>query len=292
MTSVGVICLPRFRDRAARVAAVVEGDLLDHGPGTFASAFERYGALVAVMSAAIAAIRAVAPLLRDKWTDPPLVVVSPDLRFAVPVLGGHHGGNALARRIAGVLGSTAVISTATECAGRPSVEGIAEAAGCVVVNRNSTRAVNAAWLDGEVPVHGVAGPAIVIAGPAVSVLFRQGEYVVGVGCRRGVPADEVEEGIRVALADAGILPEQVLAYATTVQKRGEAGLRAGVAALGGSLVYLDDATLNGVEECGPSRAGLIGLAGVAEPAALALAKRKEWCMRKTVYGRMTVAIAR
>ncbi len=291
MTSVGVICLPRFRDRAERVATVVEGDLLNYGPGVFASAFERYGALVAVMSAGIA-IRAVAPLLRDKWTDPPLVVVSPDLRFAVPVLGGHHGGNALARRIAEVLGSTAVISTATECAGRPSVEGIAEAAGCAVVNRNSTRAVNVAWLDGEVPVHGVAGPAIVIAGPAVSVLFRQGEYVVGVGCRRGIPAGEVEEGLRVALADAGIPPEQVLAYATTVQKRGEVGLRAGIAALGGSLVYLDDATLNGVEECGPSRAGLIGLAGVAEPAALALAKRKEWCMRKTVYGRMTVAIAR
>ncbi len=97
MTSVGVISLPRFRDRAERVAAAVEGDLLDHAPGVFATAFERYDALVAVMSAGIA-VRAVAPLLRDKWTDPPLVVVSPDLRFAVPVLGGHHGGNALARR--------------------------------------------------------------------------------------------------------------------------------------------------------------------------------------------------
>ncbi len=291
MTSVGVICLPRFRDRAERVAAAVDGDLLDHGPGVFASAFERYGALVAVMSAGIA-IRAVAPLLRDKWTDPPLVVVSPDLRYAVPILGGHHGGNALSRRIAGALGATAVISTATECAGRPSVEGIAEVAGCTVVNRDSTRAVNSAWLDGEVPVHGIAGPAVVIAGPAVSVLFRQGEFMVGVGCRRGVSAGEVEEALRAALADAGVLPEQVLAYATTAQKREEAGLRAGIAALGGSLVYLDNATLNGVEGCGPSRAGLIGLAGVAEPAALALAKRKEWCMRKTVYGRMTVAIAR
>ncbi len=291
MTSVGVICLSRFRDRAEKVAAAVEGDLLDHAPGVFATAFERYGALVAVMSAGIA-VRAVAPLLRDKWTDPPLVVVSPDLRFAVPVLGGHHGGNALARRLADALGATAVISTATECAGRPSVEGIAEAAGCAVVNRDSTRAVNGAWLDGEVPVHSIVGPAVVIAGPAVSVLFRQGEYMVGVGCRRGVPAGEVEEALRAALADAGILPEQVLAYATTVQKRGEVGLRAGIASLGGSLVYLDDATLNSVEECGPSRAGLIGLAGVAEPAALALAKHKEWCMRKTVYGRVTVAIAR
>ncbi len=152
--------------------------------------------------------------------------------------------------------------------------------------------MNGAWLDGEVPVHSIAGPAVVIAGPAVSVLFRQGEYTVGVGCRRGVPAEEVEEALRAALADAGVLPEQVFAYATTVQKSEEVGLRAGIASLGGLLVYLDDATLNGVEECGPSRAGLIGLAGVAEPAALVLAKHKEWCMRKAVYGRVTVAIAR
>jgi cobalt-precorrin 5A hydrolase len=68
MTSVGVICLPRFRDRAGRVAAAVDGDLVDLGPGVFASAFERYGALVAVMSAGIA-VRGVAPLLRDKWTE-------------------------------------------------------------------------------------------------------------------------------------------------------------------------------------------------------------------------------
>ena len=65
-----------------------------------------------------------------------------------------------------------------------------------------------------------------------------------------------------------------------------------IAALGGSLVYLDDTSLNSVEGCGLSLADLIGLVGVAEPAALVLAKQKEWCMRKTVYGRLTVAIAR
>ncbi|MEN6343379.1 MAG: cobalt-precorrin 5A hydrolase [Methanospirillum sp.] len=292
MTRVGVIYLARFHDRAEKVAAAVDGDLLEYGSDIFATAFEHYDVLVAVMSAGIA-VRGVAPMLRDKWTDPPLVVVSPDLRFVVPVLGGHHGGNALARSLAEAIGATAVISTATECAGRPSVEGIADAAGCAVVNRESTRVVNAAWLDGEVPVYTIVGPAVVIAGPVVSVLFRRGEYVVGIGCRRGVSAGEVEEALRAALDGAGITSGQVFAYATTVQKREEAGLRDGVASLGGSLVYLDDATLNRAEGCSPSRADLIGLAaGVAEPAAFTLAKHKEWSMRKTVYGRVTVAIAR
>jgi cobalt-precorrin 5A hydrolase len=132
----------------------------------------------------------------------------------------------------------------------------------------------------------------VIAGPAVSVLLSRGEYVVGVGCRRGVSAVEVEEAIRAALDRAGVAPGTVFAYATTGKKREEGGLRDGVAALGGSLVYLDDETINAVEGCGPSRAGIIGLAGVAEPAALALARHRELCMRKTVFGRVTVAVAR
>lgn len=291
MTETAVICLPRFRTQAKRVGEAIDGEVIDYVPGAFAAAFERYGAVVAVMSAGIA-VRSAAPLLHDKWSDPPLVVVTPDLRYAVPVLGGHHGGNQLARRIADALAGTAVISTATECAGRPSVEGIAEQTGCDVLNRDSTRAVNAAELDGVVPVHRIVGPAVVIAGPAVSVLLPRAEYIVGVGCRRGVPAAEVEEALRAALADATIRPDEVFVYATTEQKRGESGLCEGVARLGGTLVYLDDATLNGTNGCGPSRAGLIGLAGVAEPAALALARRREWRLRKTVYGRVTVAIAR
>jgi len=291
MKRIGVVALPRFSEQAARVANAVEGELVDYAPSVFEEVFGRYDAIVAMMSAGIA-VRGVAPLLRDKWTDPPLVVVSPDLRFAIPVIGGHHGGNALARRLADALGLVPVLSTATECLHRPSVEGIAHAEECEVVNRDSTRAVNAAELDGEVPVYRISGPAIVIAGPAVSVLLRKGDYVVGVGCRRGVPADEVEAALRSALADAGIGPGEVVAYATTEQKRDESGLLDGVARLGGSLVLLDDETLNRVEGCGPSRADLIGLAGVAEPAAFALARRQEWCMRKTVYGRVTVAIAR
>jgi cobalt-precorrin 5A hydrolase len=291
MTAVAVISLSRFRDRAETLAAVVDGTCIEYGPGAFASSFGRYDAIVALMSAGIA-IRAVAPLLQDKWVDPAVIVVTPDLRFVVPVLGGHHGGNELARRLADAIGGTPVISTATECTGRPSVEGIATAEGCAVVNRESTRAVNGAELDGDVPVHRIDGPAIVIAGPAVSVLFRKGDYIVGVGCRRGVPADEVEAGLRAALADAGIEPGEVFAYATTEQKRDERGIAEAVRRLEGSLVLLDDRTLNAVTGCGPSRAPLIGLAGVAEPAAFALAKRREWCMRKTVYGRVTVAIAR
>ena len=290
MTRTVVIALERFLPGARRIADALGADVLPYGPDAFRTAFAGYGRIVAVMSAGIA-VRGVAPLLIDKWRDPAVVVVGPDLRYAVPVVGGHHGGNDLARELA-ALGIEPVITTATEALGLESVEGFAVRSGCDIVNRDSTRAVNAAILDADVPLYTIAGPGLVVAGPGVALLVRKGEYAVGVGCRKGVGADEVAAAIRQALEMAGIAPEEVLVYATTAKKRGEEGLLRAVAEMGGNLVFLDDDTLNAEEAPTPSRASLIGLAGVAEPAALAVSKRKELVLAKQAYGSVTVAIAR
>ena len=290
MTGTVVIALERFLPDARRIAGALGADVVPYGPEAFAAAFLRYGRIVALMSAGIA-VRGIAPLLVDKWRDPAVVVVGPDLRYAVPVVGGHHGANDLAREL-GRLGIEPVITTATETRGRESVEGIAARSGCDIVNRDSTRAVNAAMLDSDLPLYAIRGPAIVVAGPGVSILVRKGDYVVGIGCRKGAPAGAVAGALRQALEQAGIAPEDVFIYATTAKKRGEAGLRDAVAELGGNLVYLDDDTLNAQRAPSPSRAQLIGLAGVAEPAALAISKRKELVLAKQTYGCVTVAIAR
>ena len=57
-------------------------------------------------------IRAVAPLVADKHADPPVVAVAEDGSAVVPLLGGHHGANALARHLAQALGGVAAITTA------------------------------------------------------------------------------------------------------------------------------------------------------------------------------------
>ncbi len=290
MTDTVVIALPRFRQEAERIAAFLGGEFREYTPGIFSELFPETRRIVAVMSMGIV-VRRLAPLLTDKWNDPAVVVVSPDMRYAVPLLGGHHGANSLAKELAG-LGLCPVITTATEATGRDSVEGIAERSGCSVLNRDSTRAVNAALLDAEVPVHAVSGPGIVIAGPGVSVLLRKGEYTVGIGCRKGVAAGEVVEAVRAALSDSGISRDEILVFATTEKKLGESGLAEGVAALSGNLIFLDDETINAQSGVTKSRATRIGLQGVAEPCALAVAQKKELVMGKKVYGRVTVAIAR
>ncbi|MFZ1898312.1 cobalt-precorrin 5A hydrolase [Methanoregula sp.] len=290
MTDTVVIALPRFIRDANRIAEFLGADVLEYRAGCFAGIFPRARRIVALMSMGIV-IRGIAPHLTDKWTDPAVVVVTPDFRYAIPLIGGHHGANELAGELAG-LGLVPVISTATEATGRDSVEAIAGRSDCGIVNRDSTRAVNAGILDGTTKIYAIPGPGIVIAGPDVSILLHRGEYAVGIGCRRGVTAGEVAAAVRAALAHAKIAPEEVMIFATTTKKCNETGLCDAITAIPANLIFLDDDTINAQTPPTPSRAKKIGLVGVAEPCALAVSKHRELVMRKKVFGKVTIAIAR
>jgi cobalt-precorrin 5A hydrolase/precorrin-3B C17-methyltransferase len=65
-------------------------------------------AIVAIGSCGLV-LRLVAPLLRDKHTDPAVVVLDPQARWVVPLLGSHEaGGDALANELAAFFGGTVV----------------------------------------------------------------------------------------------------------------------------------------------------------------------------------------
>ena len=290
MTDTIVIALPRFAGDAKRIAQFLDAEFREYSPTVFAESFPKVKKIVALMSMGIV-MRSIAPLLKDKWNDPAVVVVSPDLAWAIPLVGGHHGANDLAKELSG-LGIQPVITTATEATGRDSVEGIAQRHTCGILNHDSTRNVNAAILDGNVNVYSVSGPSIVIAGPDVSLLVRKGEYAIGVGCRKNAAKEEILAAIHAALAEAGITLDQVMIFATTAKKCHETGLIDAIAALSANLIFLDDDTINAQTAVSPSRAKKIGLLGVAEPCALAVAEHKELVMNKHVYGSVTIAIAR
>jgi cobalt-precorrin 5A hydrolase len=288
MTDV-VVSLPRFAEQAEKIADHLGADLCLYGEKEFDQLFREYDRIVALMSVGIV-IRKIAPLLTDKWSDPAVVAVSPDCRYAIPLVGGHHGANDLARSISD-LGIVPVISTATEVSGKISVEGVARDSGYEILNRESTRSVNAAALDDRLSVYAIESPAIVLAGPGVSVLVRDGTYSVGIGCRRGIRKEEVTGAIMTCLSELSINKEEVMIYSTTDKKSGESGLMEGIQAIGGVLIFLDDETISAFPGPSASGASRIGLHGVAEPCALASSKRKELVMPKRVVGRVTIAVA-
>ena len=78
--------------------------------------FGEYAGLVYIAPSG-AVVRAIAPHLRDKATDPAVVQVDVGGRWAVSLSGGHEGGaNDLAFAVANAIGAEPVISTSTEAA--------------------------------------------------------------------------------------------------------------------------------------------------------------------------------
>ena len=80
----------------------------------FAAAYRRHTQWIMIAASGIAA-RFLDGLPADKHTDPAVVVLDEAGRFAVALLAGHEGGaNALAYRVANVVGAVPVVTTATE----------------------------------------------------------------------------------------------------------------------------------------------------------------------------------
>ena len=213
-----------------------------------AARWEDSDALVFVGAAGIA-VRAVAPHVRDKFTDPAVVSVDEEGRFAVPLLSGHVGGaNELALRVAELTGGQAAVSTATDVNGLFAVDVWAKEHGLAVTDRALAKAVSAALLEGEAvgfrSDDGAPCPAGLTEGPAalgVWVTCRSGagpfprtlrlapkRLILGIGCRRGTEKEAIEAAAAEALA--GYEPLAVAAVATIDLKQDEPGLRAFCAA--------------------------------------------------------------
>ncbi len=93
-------------------------------PGIWKELFEKeYDCIVAYMPCG-AVVRGICPYLRSKWIDPAIVVVDKAMRFAIPLIGGHHGGNEIAEMLE-KFGLKAVITTAMEYS-----EGLSVGIGC------------------------------------------------------------------------------------------------------------------------------------------------------------------
>jgi cobalt-precorrin 5A hydrolase len=79
------------------------------------------------------AVRAVAPHVKSKLTDPPVVVVDACGRYAISLLSGHEGGaNDLAVAVGNILGAEPVVTTTTE-AMKTIIVGVGCRRGCAAV---------------------------------------------------------------------------------------------------------------------------------------------------------------
>ncbi|MCL7410463.1 MAG: cobalamin biosynthesis protein [Methanosarcinaceae archaeon] len=116
--------------------------------------------------------------------------------------------------------------------------------------------------------------------------------IIGIGTRRGVTSKEVIYAVNKALRQINAELSSVSMLASAKMKENEAGLLEAAQLLDIEIKFLPHDVLNKFDTPSPSQAKRFGLTGVAEPAALALSNNKELILKKKVYGRITIAIAK
>ncbi len=131
-----------------------------------------------------------------------------------------------------------------------------------------------------------------------TLVFRPPTLALGVGCRRGITADEIEESLRSLFAQNQLSPLSLTAAASTASHKKEAGL-------------IDFAEERGIPllTCPPEKLALLPparglstssvptprrlpISHTCEPAAMLAAGVKELVVRKTLFPRLALAVAR
>lgn len=329
---IAVVALTRSGARLARRVAVALPGALVHGFAprigdadvAFASTTEHLRslfadgqAIVAVMATGIL-VRALAPLIGSKREDPPVLALSADGTVVVPLLGGHHGANRLARRVAEALDGRAAITTASDAASGTALDDPPD--GWRVRNPEAAKALGADLLAGE-PVQVIveAGDAAwltgldldpapgarravritdrAVGGSADELVLHPPVLALGVGCERGVPEADLIDHALACLADAGLAREAVACVASIDIKADEPAVHALAHQLGVPARFFpaDALKAEGHRLATPSEivAGAVGVAGVAEAAALAVVgEHGSLVVPKRIGGRVTCAVAR
>ncbi len=181
-----------------------------------------YDLLVFVGAVGIA-VRAIAPFVAKKTTDPAVVALDEMARYCIPLLSGHLGGaNAFAADIAKATGSIPVITTATDIHARFAVDVFAKHNDLIIDSMVLAKEVSAALLAGEkigvyteLPIKEEQLPEGLVRaqtkqeaadfslGLSISVhtdnMFKKTLHLIpkvlslGMGCRRDTPEERTKE---------------------------------------------------------------------------------------------------
>ncbi len=226
--------------------------------------FKNYEALVCIFSLG-AVIRLVAPHMKDKKTDPAVVVIDDTGKFAISTLSGHLGGaNKLTYDIAEAIGATAVITTAADVNKTIAVDLVGKEFGWQIDDDSNVTKVSAFMVNEEkIGVFQDAGERdwwlpkrelpknvqiystieemarsdcrgfLIISDKVMqdkkllerAVVYRPKTLVVGVGLHWDTSKDTIREGIEFCFSRFEISTKSIAKFASISKEAQVAGLR-------------------------------------------------------------------
>lgn len=246
-------------------------------------------------------IRALAPLLSGKWQDAAVIAVDEAGETFIPLLGGHHGGNRLARDLADRFGARAAITTPGDAMlglaldeppqgwklGTPETVKPATAALLAGASaRFDIEAGSGAWLTNSAIAQSDDGTVLITAtaretpagdtaesGPETAITYHPPVLALGVGCERGCPTDDLYDLVMETLAGQGLSPKAVACVTSIDLKANEVAVHDLAQRLGVPARFFDAPTLEAEAPRLVTPSDVVfaetGCHGVAEGAALA-----------------------
>ena len=310
----------RGHSLADRIGSYLTGsEVLKFDAALVNKLWSEHKAFIFVMAAGIA-VRTIAPLLKDKKTDPAVVVLDEKGRFAISLAGGHLGGaNRLAEEIAYHLGAEAVITTASDINDLPSIDLWARDNGLIIENWDSLSRVAARLLnertllvyseiDLQLPEafikeHDPRRAELLITkkqrvetcGSCVKnqLYLRPKNLILGIGCNSGTPSQEIEAAVKTVLLEHNLSFLAVHSIATIDKKANEPGLLEFAGKYGFTIRSFSADELNSLK--GIEKSAIVfqatGAYAVAEPAALRASDTIKPLVPKQKFGNVTVAVA-
>lgn len=264
-------------------------------------------------------VRAIAPIVHDKHTDPAVVCVDSTGRYAISVLSGHIGGaNDLCRRVGAITGAEPVVTTQSDVTGLWALDTLASRFGwtaetdsagmnpaifsfvngrptalLIDVNDEGTR-----YLLSTLPEHVKVVRTVEEAkgmGLLIAVTYRNYSFAgrilyyrpkvlsMGMGCRKDCSPEGVAGFIENALAENGLSPLSIKNLATIELKKGEALFAELTRHWQVPGVVYEASQLQDIEVPNPSEKvrEVTGVWGVAESCAIAASEGGTLVMEKT-----------
>ena len=311
-------------NKAEQSAGFVKFDKVDD---ILPRAWAEFDAIIFIMATG-AVIRKIAPHLKDKATDPAVLIMTLDLKRVIPLVSGHLGGaNELSDEISSSInGCVNFVTTASDQTKTLSFDMFAKKMDYEISNLKSLAEVANRIINKQI-VQVVSYPSVIekvkkFEGyqegsiefftpdnldlfdediPTVYILpqklannslqLHPKNISLGLGMNRDTPAKEIKQAVQRFCFEHSIKLEDVVTLASFEAKADEVGLLEYAKDVEKELKFFNADEINELEQnFSPSQATkFFNIKGVAEPASLLASEYKTLFLSKRIYGAVTVA---
>lgn len=294
----------KYHNKKEQIAFKAIGDIMKH-------CWEKYSSIVFISACGIA-VRSIAPYVKNKTTDPAVVVCDELGKFSVSLLSGHIGGaNEVAKKIASLTNGTPVITTATDVLKKFAVDMWAKYNNLVLRDFKMAKEISAAVVNGDKV--GYIGSVSCPMGLSENTDAKLGVFVghtlekpfertlilaekclvLGIGCKVNTPYENIKYAIDDLFKKENINTDSIKMISSVSIKANESGIikyakEMGVNYATYSVDYLEK--IEGDFSYSEFVKETIGLDCVCERSALA--KGGKLIVKKQKYDGVTLAVAK